>query len=239
MESVMPGNPSRFRIYRYDPDRDAKPRTQDYTVEVTPGMMVLDALRAIKRQDASLSFRHSCREGVCGSDGMNINGRNALACLTPVAELKSPIRINPLPGQPVVRDLVVDQAPFIRQYERARPYLINHDPEPERERHQDPAEQARLDGLYECILCGCCSAACPSFWWNPERFLGPAALLQAARFIEDSRDQDGPQRLAELDDAYRLFRCHTIMNCTEVCPKGLDPSGAIGRLRQRMLGDAL
>jgi len=235
----MPGNPNRFRLYRYDPDRDAKPWTQDYTVEVTPGMMVLDALRAIKRQDASLSFRHSCREGVCGSDGMNINGRNALACLTPVAELKSPIRINPLPGQPVVRDLVVDQAPFIRQYERARPYLINHDPEPERERHQDPADRARLDGLYECILCGCCSAACPSFWWNPERFLGPAALLQAARFIEDSRDQDGPQRLAELDDAYRLFRCHTIMNCTEVCPKGLDPSGAIGRLRQRMLGDAL
>ncbi len=232
----------RFSIYRYDPDRDARPRMQDYTLpaaDIEPGMMLLGALLRLKEQDPSLSFRRSCREGVCGSDAMNINGRNGLACITPLAGLAEPVTLRPLPGMPVIRDLIVDMENFYRQYRRTRPWLVNHDPEPEVERRQSPAERARLDGLYECILCGCCSAACPSYWWNPERFLGPAALLQAARFVADSRDQDTARRLDELDDAYRLFRCHSIMNCVQVCPKGLNPTRAIGALRKAMLRRAL
>ena len=229
----------KISIYRYDPERDRDPHVQDYEVDARPGMMLLDALLEIKAEDPSLAFRRSCREGVCGSDAMNINGRNGLACITRVADLKQPIELRPLPGQPVIRDLVVDLAQFYKQYKAVRPYLVRKDPEPEKEYLQTPEERARLDGLYECILCGCCSTACPSFWWNPERFRGPAALLQAWRFLADSRDQDSEARLEELEGPYKLFRCHTIMNCVDVCPKGLNPTRAIGLIKAKMLKESL
>jgi succinate dehydrogenase / fumarate reductase iron-sulfur subunit len=226
----------RFSIYRYDPDTDKKPTMQSYELDDDCGaIMLLDALLLIKQQDDSLSFRRSCREGVCGSDAMNINGRNGLACITPVATLKQPIEIRPLPGQPVVRDLIVDMEPFFRQYRQVKPWLINDEPEPEIERLQAPEERDKLDGLYECILCGCCSTACPSFWWNPDRFLGPAALLQSWRFLADSRDLANGERLDDLEDNYRLFRCHGIMNCVDVCPKGLNPTQAVGLIKQLLL----
>jgi succinate dehydrogenase / fumarate reductase iron-sulfur subunit len=198
-------------------------------------MMLLDALLLLKAQDESLTFRRSCGEGVCGSDGMNINGRNGLACITPLFSLKTPVEIHPLPGQPVIRDLIVDLRQFYTQYRKVKPYLINDDPEPEVEHRQSPAERDRLDGLYECILCACCSTACPSFWWNPDKFLGPAALLQSWRFLADSRDHATDERLASLDGPFKLFRCHTIMNCVEVCPKGLSPTRAIGHIKELML----
>jgi len=226
----------RFQIYRYNPDTGEAPHLQDYELADDCGaVMLLDALMLLKERDDTLSFRRSCREGVCGSDAMNINGRNGLACITPIHELKQPIVLRPLPGRPVVRDLVVDLTQFYQQYRAVKPYLINHDPEPEIERLQSPEERAELDGYYECILCACCSTACPSFWWNPDRFLGPAALLQAWRFVADSRDQATGERLDDLEDPYRLFRCHTIMNCTDVCPKGLNPSKAIGNIRDLLL----
>ncbi len=226
----------RFSIYRYNPDEDAAPRMERFELERTqPGMMLLEALVALKRQDESLSFRRSCQEGVCGSDAMNINGRNGLACITPVAGLKEPIEIRPLPGMPVVRDLVVDLSGFYRQYREVKPYLLVDDPEPEVERRQSPENREKLDGYYECILSACCSTACPSFWWNPDKFLGPAALLQAWRFLADSRDQATAERLENLEGPYRLFRCHTIMNCVDVCPKGLNPTRAIGNIRNLML----
>ena len=226
----------RFRIYRYNPEIDSKPYMQDYEFnEVKPGMMLLDALLAIKEKDPTLGFRRSCREGVCGSDGMNINGTNGLACITPLNSLKEPVEIRPMPRLPVVRDLIVDMEPFYRQYRDVQPYLTVKDPLPEVELKQSPEDRDRLDGLYECILCGCCSTACPSFWWNPDKFLGPAALLQAARFINDSRDQDTAARLAQLDDPFKLFRCHTIMNCVQVCPKGLNPTKAIGEIKKIMV----
>ena len=226
----------KFSIYRYNPETDSRPGMRDYELPDDCGaIMLLDALLLLKRQDDSLSFRRSCREGVCGSDGMNINGRNGLACILPLAELKQPITLRPLPGMPVIRDLIVDLTQFYNQYRTVKPWLINHDPEPEIERLQSPEERARLDGLYECVLCGCCTSACPSFWWNPDTFLGPAALLQAARFLNDSRDQATGERLDDLEDPYRLFRCRTIMNCTDVCPKGLNPAQAIGHIRQKLL----
>jgi succinate dehydrogenase / fumarate reductase iron-sulfur subunit len=226
----------KFSIYRYNPETDRQPRMQDYELPDDHGaIMLLDALLLLKRQDDSLSFRRSCREGVCGSDGMNINGRNGLACIIQLDTLKQPITLRPLPGLPVIRDLIVDLTQFYNQYRTVKPWLINDDPEPEIERLQSPEERARLDGLYECVLCACCTTACPSFWWNPDRFLGPAALLQASRFLNDSRDQAMGERLDDLDDPYRLFRCHTIMNCTDVCPKGLNPSKAIGHIRQLLL----
>ena len=226
----------KFSIYRYNPETDSKPRMQDHELPDDCGaIMLLDALLLLKQQDDSLSFRRSCREGVCGSDGMNINGRNGLACIMPIHELKQPITLRPLPGLPVIRDLIVDLTQFYNQYRTVKPWLINKDPEPEIERLQSPEERARLDGLYECVLCACCTTACPSFWWNPDRFLGPAALLQANRFLNDSRDQAMGERLDDLDDPYRLFRCHTIMNCTDVCPKGLNPAKAIGHIRQLLL----
>ena len=226
----------KFSIYRFNPETDSKPRMQDYELPDDCGaIMLLDALLLLKQQDDSLSFRRSCREGVCGSDGMNINGRNGLACILQLDTLKQPITLRPLPGLPVIRDLIVDLTQFYNQYRTVKPWLINKDPEPEIERLQSPEERARLDGLYECVLCACCTTACPSFWWNPDRFLGPAALLQASRFLNDSRDQATGERLDDLDDPYRLFRCHTIMNCTDVCPKGLNPSKAIGHIRQLLL----
>lgn len=227
----------RFSIYRYNPETDREPRMQSYVLDgIEPGTMLRDALLRIKaEQDESLSFRHSCGEGVCGSDALNINGRNGLGCITPLADLKEPVEVRPLPGQPVVRDLVVDMSQFFQHYRDVKPYLITRGPEPEVEYRQSPQERDRLDGLYECILCGCCSTACPSYWWNPDKFRGPAALLQAWRFLADSRDEATDERLAELDGAYRLFRCHTIMNCTDVCPKGLNPTEAIGRIKQLML----
>jgi succinate dehydrogenase / fumarate reductase iron-sulfur subunit len=226
----------KFRIYRYDPDRDAAPYLQDFQLEVHPGMMLRDALMALKdQQDDSLSFRHSCGEGVCGSDGINVNGRNCLGCITPVSDFKAPVTIRPLPGRPVIRDLVVDMSQFYQQYRAVKPYLIRKDPLPEQEILQSPAQRERLDGLYECILCGCCSTACPSFWWNPDKFHGPQALLQAWRFLTDSRDQATEERLDALEGPYKLFRCHTIMNCVEVCPKQLNPTRAIGQIKDLML----
>lgn len=228
-----------IRVYRYNPDTDSRPRMQDYVVSTAQGMMLRDALLAIKAQDESFSFRHSCGEGVCGSDAVNANGRNVLACITPISELRPPIIVRPLPGRPVIRDLVVDLTQFYEQYRAVKPYLIRHDPLPEQEIPQTPAERDQLDGLYECILCACCSTACPSFWWNPDKFHGPAALLQAWRFLADSRDQATEARLNALEGPYKLFRCHSIMNCVEVCPKDLNPTRAIGQIKALMLEQGL
>jgi len=234
-------------IYRYNPDTDREPYMQDYEVD-TQGkdLMVLDVLALVKDQDPTLAYRRSCREGVCGSDGMNINGKNGLACVTPLSEAapgvlegKKPLIIRPLPGLPVVRDLAVDMTMFYNQYEKVKPYLINETPAPAIERRQSPEERAKLDGLYECILCACCSTSCPSFWWNPEKFLGPAALLQSYRFLADSRDQATSERLGNLDDPFSLFRCRGIMNCVSVCPKGLNPTRAIGHIRSMLLERAV
>ncbi|WP_198264683.1 succinate dehydrogenase iron-sulfur subunit [sulfur-oxidizing endosymbiont of Gigantopelta aegis] len=226
-----------FTIYRYNPENDAEPYMQQYDLhDVEPGTMLRDALLRIKNeQDQSLSFRHSCGEGVCGSDGMNINGRNGLACVTAVDDLKTPIVIRPLPGMPVIRDLVIDMTQFYTQYRAVKPWLIVKDPIPEVEFKQLPEQRDKLDGLYECILCACCSTSCPSFWWNPDKFMGPAALLQSWRFLSDSRDQATEERLEELEGPYKLFRCHTIMNCVDVCPKHLNPTKAIGHIKKLML----
>jgi succinate dehydrogenase / fumarate reductase iron-sulfur subunit len=226
----------KFRIYRYNPETDAAPRMQNYDIDVgSGGKMLLDALVLLKEQDDSLSLRKSCREGVCGSDAMNINGRNGLACITPLSSLKEPVELRPLPGLPIIRDLIVDMTQFFKQYHSIKPYLINNDAPPETERLQSPAEREHLNGLYECILCGCCTTACPSFWWNPDKFVGPAGLLQAYRFIADTRDQATATRLDDLEDPYRLFRCHTIMNCVDVCPKELNPTEAIGHIKDLMI----
>jgi succinate dehydrogenase / fumarate reductase iron-sulfur subunit len=227
----------RFEIYRYDPEKDAQPYMQSVQVTLQPtDRMLLDALLRIKAEvDDSLSLRRSCREGVCGSDAMNINGKNGLACVTNMRDLKEPIVLRPIPGLPVIRDLIVDMSQFFKQYESVKPYLINEEPAPERERLQSPAEREELNGLYECILCACCSTACPSFWWNPDKFVGPAGLLQAYRFIADSRDQATNERLDNLNDPYRLFRCHTIMNCVDVCPKNLNPTLAIGKIKELLV----
>jgi succinate dehydrogenase / fumarate reductase iron-sulfur subunit len=231
----------RFSIYRYDPDKDTKPYMQELSVELqATDKMLLDALMRIKQSaDDSVAFRRSCREGVCGSDAMNINGKNGLACITNLRDLKEPIVLKPLPGLPVIRDLIVDMTQFFKQYHSIKPYLINDTPPPEKERLQTPEERNELDGLYECILCACCSTSCPSFWWNPDKFVGPAGLLQAYRFIADSRDQVTSARLDDLEDPYRLFRGHTIMNCVDVCPKGLNPTLAIGKIKDLMVRRAV
>ncbi|MEO7032075.1 MAG: succinate dehydrogenase iron-sulfur subunit, partial [Herbaspirillum sp.] len=202
----------KLKIYRYDPDKDSRPYMQDVTVELKDtDKMLLDALQRIKADvDDSLSLRRSCHEGVCGSDGMNINGKNGLACITNINELKQPVVLKPLPGLPVVRDLIVDMTQFFKQYDSIKPFLINDTVPPEKERLQSPEQREELNGLYECILCACCSAACPSFWWNPDKFVGPAGLLQAYRFLADSRDQATSERLDNLQDPYRLFRCRSI-----------------------------
>jgi succinate dehydrogenase / fumarate reductase iron-sulfur subunit len=226
----------RFSIYRYNPDVDDKPFMQDYDVALEhTDKMLLDALVRIKTIDDTLSLRRSCREGVCGSDAMNINGKNGLACITRIADLKEPITLRPLPGLPVIRDLIVDMSQFFKQYHSIKPYLVNRDPPPETERLQSPEDRAELDGLYECILCACCSTSCPSFWWNPDKFVGPAGLLAAYRFIADTRDQATAERLDDLEDPYRLFRCHSIMNCVDVCPKNLNPTRAIGKIKDAMI----
>ena len=229
-------------VYRFNPETDVAPQMQEYQVE-TGGkdLMVLDVLEMIKAEhDASVTYRRSCREGVCGSDGLNINGKNGLACITPLSDAvkKNKLVIRPLPGLPVVRDLVVDMSLFYAQYEKIEPYLQNNSPAPAIERLQTPEDRAKLDGLYECILCACCSTSCPSFWWNPDRFVGPAGLLQAYRFLADSRDQATDERLAKLDDPFSVFRCHGIQNCVNVCPKGLNPTRAIGHIRTMLLNRA-
>ena len=229
-------------IYRYDPDRDQTPRMEDVEVDLPEGkdLMVLEVLELMKQQDPSVAYRRSCREGVCGSDGINMNGRNGLACITPVSQVakKNRLVLRPLPGLPVIRDLVVDMTQFYRQYEKIKPFLQNDTPAPAQERLQSPEEREKLDGLYECILCACCSTACPSFWWNPDKFVGPAGLLQAYRFLADSRDTATAERLADLDDPFSVFRCRGIMNCVSVCPKGLNPTRAIGHIRQMLMQQA-
>jgi succinate dehydrogenase / fumarate reductase iron-sulfur subunit len=230
----------RLSIFRYNPERDERPRMQVYEIVPEPSdRMLLDLLTRAKALDDSLAFRRSCREGVCGSDAMNINGRNGLACITPLAGLKESVMIRPLPGFPVIRDLIVDMTRFFAHYSSVKPYLINDEPAPERERLQSPEERARLDGLYECILCACCSSQCPPYWWNPDKYVGPAGLLQAYRFIADSRDRATRERLEFLDDVYRLYRCRTVMNCTEVCPKNLSPSRAIERIRAKLFTEGI
>lgn len=225
-----------FKIQRYNPETDKKPYIQEYVLEnVVPGMMLRDALLKIKEQDETLSFRHSCGEGVCGSDALNINGKNGLGCITPLSDLKEPVVVRSVPGMPVIRDLVVDMTQFFHHYRAVKPYLIVNDPMPEVELQQTPEQREKLDGLYECILCGCCTTACPSFWWNPDKFRGPAALLQAYRFLADNRDQATDTRLQDLDGPYRMFRCHTIMNCVSVCPKDLNPTKAIHHIKQMMI----
>ncbi len=225
-------------VYRYNPDTDQEPYMQDYEVD-TQGkdLMVLDVLEILKEQDVTLSYRRSCREGVCGSDGMNMNGRNGLACVTALSETVkgNKLILRPLPGLPVIRDLVIDMSLFYQQYEKIKPYLMNNTPAPAIERLQSPEERAKLDGLYECILCACCSTNCPSFWWNPERFIGPAGLLQAYRFLIDSRDNATDERLDGLDDPFSVFRCHGIQNCVAVCPKGLNPTKAIGHIKHMLV----
>jgi succinate dehydrogenase / fumarate reductase iron-sulfur subunit len=226
-------------VYRYNPDVDEVPAMREMSIDLPEGkdLMVLDVLELLKAEDPSLTYRRSGREGVCGSDGINMNGRNGLACMTPVSEVarRGKLILRPLPGLPVIRDLVVDMTQFYQQYEKVTPYLINHKPPPAQERLQSPEEREKLDGLYECILCACCSTSCPSFWWNPDKFIGPAGLLQAYRFLADSRDTATAERLADLDDPFSVFRCRGIMNCVRFCPKGLNPTRAIGKIRTLLL----
>ena len=221
-------------IQRYNPDQDESPYMKEFDVDLSEvtGVMLLDVLEHIKaHQDSSLSFRRSCGGGVCGSDGMSINGKNGLACQTQVTDLPQKVTLYPMPGMPVIRDLVVDMSQFYKQYESVKPYLQSDVSELKEEQLQSIDDRAKLDGLYECIMCGCCSSACPSYWWNPDKFVGPQGLLTAARFIFDSRDDEKLSRLENLSDKYRLYRCRGIFNCTTVCPKGLNPTEAIAQIR--------
>ncbi|MBA2591856.1 MAG: succinate dehydrogenase iron-sulfur subunit [Gammaproteobacteria bacterium] len=230
-----------IQVYRYDPDAGEPPRLDTYEIDLKKcGPMVLDALIYIKNDiDPTLTFRRSCREGVCGSCAMNIDGTNTLACTMAIAEVDEAVAVYPLPHLPVVKDLVSDLTQFYAQYASIRPWLETDAPPPERERLQSKADRAKLDGLYECILCACCSTSCPSYWWNGERYLGPATLLQAYRWIVDSRDGATAERLDQLDDAFRLYRCHTIMNCSKTCPKGLNPAKAIGEIKKLLAARSL
>ena len=232
----------KFSIYRFNSEKDKSPYMQEFDIDIKEHqcVMVLDVLLTIKDKfDETLTLRRSCREGVCGSDGMNINGKNRLACTTHLASLSEPVVIRPLPGMPIFRDLVIDMTQFYNQYDKAQPYLQNNEPAPATERLQSPEERAKLDGLYECILCACCSTACPSYWWNPDKYMGPAALLQSYRFIADSRDTSTEERLADLADPYSLYRCRGIMNCVDVCPKGLNPLEAIDQIKDKMLKESV
>jgi succinate dehydrogenase / fumarate reductase iron-sulfur subunit len=227
-----------FDIYRWDPDSDDNPRLDTYQVDLgSCGPMALDALIKIKNEtDSTLTFRRSCREGICGSCAMNIDGTNTLACTKPIVEIKGPVKIYPLPHTPVVKDLVPDLGQFYAQYAAIKPWLQTRSPAPpDRERLQSKPEREELDGLYECILCACCSTSCPSYWWNSDRYLGPAALLQAYRWIADSRDEETGDRLDELEDPFKLYRCHTIMNCTRTCPKDLNPASAIAQIKKLLV----
>ncbi len=230
------------QIYRYHPEHDTTPYMESKTLpEEFRKRMVLDALEYLREQDPTLAYRRSCREGVCGSDGMNINGKNWLACIKPVAEAignSNTLIIRPLPGMPVIRDLVVDQSLFFHHYEQIKPWLINDEPTLGIERLQSPEDRKKLDGLYECILCGCCTSQCPSWWWNPEKYRGPSALLQSLRFLLDSRDRARIERLGELEDPFSVFRCRSIGNCSWVCPKGLNPMGAIGQIRLELMKES-
>ena len=227
-----------INIYRYNPEKDQFPYMQTYKFEQPKrDIMVLELLNQLKEKDPTISYRRSCREGVCGSDGMNINGKNGLACITPLSSVikKNKLDLRPLPGLPVIRDLVVDMTEFYAQYEKIKPFLQNDTPVDIGESLQSPEDRDKLDGLYECILCACCSTSCPSFWWNPDKFVGPAALLQAYRFIADSRDTQTAERLQNLSDPFSVYRCHGIMNCVAVCPKGLNPNEAIGEIKSMLL----
>ena len=234
-------NVREFRIYRWNPDDGANPRIDSYYVDMNDcGPMVLDALLWIKNKvDPTLTFRRSCREGICGSCAMNIDGTNTLACTKDMVSISGTIKIYPLPHMPVVKDLVPDLTRFYAQHASIEPWLQTDTPKPEKEWRQSPEDRLKLDGLYECILCACCSTSCPSFWWNPDKFVGPAGLLAAYRFIADTRDQATNERLDNLEDPYRLFRCHSIMNCVDVCPKGLNPTKAIGKIKDMMVRRAV
>lgn len=224
-----------FKVYRYDPDKGENPRFDTFEIDTGKcGPMVLDALIKMKsEQDSSLTFRRSCREGICGSCSMNMNGKNGLACTTAIEDLKGAITITPLPAMDVIKDLVPDFTHFYAQYASIEPWLKTKTTTPSgKERLQSPAEREKLDGLYECILCACCSTSCPSYWWNSDKFLGPAILLQAYRWLADSRDEMTGERLDELEDPFRLYRCHTIMNCANACPKGLNPARAIAEVKK-------
>src|SRR5208282_5560784 len=226
-----------FKIYRWNPDDGKNPRIDTYEVDLDAcGPMILDALIKIKNEvDTTLTFRRSCREGICGSCAMNIDGTNTLACLKPIEEVGGPVRINPLPHMPVVKDLVADLSHAYAQLRSIEPWLKADTPPPDAERRQSREERARLDGMWECILCFCCTTSCPSYWWNGDRYLGPAVLLAAYRWIADSRDESTGDRLDALQDPFKLYRCHTIMNCTQTCPKGLNPAKAIGEIKQLIL----
>jgi succinate dehydrogenase / fumarate reductase, iron-sulfur subunit len=236
-EHAAPGakRAHKFRIYRWDPESGQNPRYDTFEIDLDEcGPMVLDALIKIKNEvDPTLTFRRSCREGICGSCSMNMNGRNGLACTTSIEDLKGEVRITPLPHMEVVKDLVPDFTHFYAQYASIRPWLQTVSTTPSgKERRQSPEQREQLDGLYECILCACCSTACPSYWWNADKFLGPAILLQAYRWLADSRDEMTGERLDQLEDPFRLYRCHTIMNCSNVCPKGLNPAKAIAETKK-------
>ena len=227
-----------FRIYRWNPDEGGRPRIDSYEIDLDQcGPMVLDAVIKIKNEiDPTLTFRRSCREGICGSCAMNIDGTNTLACTKPIAEISGDVKINPLPHLPVVKDIVPDLSHFYAQYATIRPWIRTQSTTPpDRERLQSKADREKLDGLYECILCACCSTSCPSYWWNGDRYLGPAILLQAYRWLADSRDEATGERLDELEDPFRLYRCHTIMNCTRTCPKGLNPAKAIAEIKKMLM----
>jgi succinate dehydrogenase / fumarate reductase iron-sulfur subunit len=231
------GNVKTFKVYRWNPENGENPSVDTYEVDLDScGPMVLDALIKIKNEtDATLTFRRSCREGVCGSCAMNIDGTNTLACTKYISEIDGVAKIYPLPHLPVVKDLVPDVNHLYVQYESIEPWLKSDTPAPERERPQSPEERHELDGLWECILCFCCSTSCPSYWWNGDRYLGPAILLQAYRWIADSRDEAAGERLDQLEDPFRLYRCHTIMNCTRTCPKSLNPAKAIAEIKKLMV----
>ena len=229
-------NTQRFIVYRYDPECDDNPRTDTYDVNIEQCPMVLDALVKIKNEiDSTLTFRRSCREGICGSCSMNIAGRNTLACIKPMSELEGDIKIYPLPHMPVIKDLVPDMDNFYAQYASVKPWIRTQTPAPDKERLQSVEDREKIKGLEECILCACCSTSCPSYWWNSDRYLGPATLLQAYRWIVDSRDEATGERLDELEDPFKLFRCHTIMNCADACPKGLNPAKAIAEIKKLLL----
>ncbi|URJ31052.1 succinate dehydrogenase iron-sulfur subunit [Blochmannia endosymbiont of Camponotus sp.] len=240
----------KFSIYRYHPEFNKNPYMKNYTLNLlhAKNMTLLDALIKLKEQDPTLTFRRSCREGVCGSDGMNINGTNNLACVTSLTKLyddnhHNVIVVHPLPGFPIIRDLVVDMSQFYLQYEKVQPFLINdHSNQQSKLSHeylQSPEERSKLDGSYECILCACCSSSCPSFWWNPDKFIGPAGLLTLYRFLMDSRDTNHKERLKNFKDSFSVFRCHNIMNCVNVCPKKLNPAKAIGHIKRILAKNAI